>query len=268
MALLQPELPPVQDEDIETNYPYYQPSIPWNHNCGPQYWTPYLYRFCYKGDMDRLKELLVDIYEPKDADLDDVLINIGICHLVGKPEMAYYMITHFSLSWDALKRWGWIILSKTYHNLGAVRSITSTYGFTKEDIEEDVLEMFNDMCCGDVIESPQDIMNSFIWAFTEMGLSRQDGLLALTVAAEHGCSPTASWLINHFNITLFEVYNHDPNPLVLAYDEGHLDTSFTILFKYSSINMLSLPLQLLMHWMCNIILRNSVPGAGPDQVDT
>lgn len=249
------------DEDIETYYPYYQPSVPWNHKAGPQYWTPCLYRICHKGDMYRLQELLVDIYEPDGKDLDDVLINIGICHLVGKPEMAAYMITHFSFSPSSLKRWGWIILTKTYRKLSVVRSIISTYGFTREDFEEDVCDMFNDMCCGDVQESPGEIMNSFIWAFTELGFSRWDGLLALTIAAEYGCSPTVSWLINHFNITLLELYTHDPNPITLAYNAGHLNTCFTIRSKYSFLDVCALQLQLPLQWTTNCILHYSVPGA-------
>lgn len=54
--------------------------------------------------------------------------------------------------------------------------------------------------------SPDDSIHAIIWAFTELGLSREYGLTALTTAAEYGRNNVASWLIDHFKITPFETF--------------------------------------------------------------
>ena len=212
---------------------------------GPVNWPTYMCQLCIKGDIDGLQELLrTTPHSVDDYDLDTVLSSIGVCHLVDKPEMADCLIQHFQLGKKELKVWAWLILSKTYHNLATVRSIMATYEYTIQDFRNNELDMFQDMCNDEFIMTSHESMDAFIWAFTELGFSREMGLIALGVAAENGRTAAASWLIDHFKITPAEVfYTINPPPAAMAYDAGYMGTYDMFCSKYTNIELLSAPIE-------------------------
>jgi hypothetical protein len=235
------------------------------------HWTTRYYILCYNGNMEGLKKILT---EKKDNDIEDssengendeddeddededrkymktILICIGICHLSGNPEMAAYLIENFSLSQTYLKSQAWLIISKTLDDLSAVRTITSLYGFTKDDFMDFTNDMFDNMC--DSIFTQTETMNLYIWAFTELGLSRENGFRALSEAVYRGRNSAASWLINHFNIELIELYCMRPR----LYD----DEIFGMLMdKYSVIDKILFPFYAIGTEICEYILQYSEP---------
>ena len=214
---------------------------------GPVNWPTYMCQLCIKGDIDGLQELLKTTNRyVDDYDLETVLSSIGVCHLIDKPEMADCLIQHYRLGKKELKIWAWLILSKTYHNLTTVRSIMTTYEFTIDDLHnyrELELYMFEDMCNDEFIMTFYESMNAFIWAFTELGLPRKMGLLALEVAAKNGRTDAASWLIDHFKITPAEVfYTIDPSPATVAYNAGYIGTYDMLCEKYTYLELLAAPI--------------------------
>ncbi len=118
----------------------------------------------------------------------------------------------------------------------------TAYDYTVEDFRRNELDMFQDMCNDDFIMTSHESMNAFIWAFTELGFSREMGLLALGVAAENGRTAAASWIIDHFKVTPAEVfYTIDPSPATLAYNAGYMSTYSMLCGKYTSLELLAAP---------------------------
>lgn len=235
------------------------------------HWTTRYYILCYNGNMEGLKKILTEekdsekgendedsedseddevILFPDEVEDEDskymktILICIGICHLSGNPEMAAYLIEHFSLSQTYLKSQAWHIISKTLDDLSVVRTITSLYGFTKDDFMDFTNNMFDKMCGS--IFTQTETMNLYIWAFTELGLSRENGFRALSEALYRGRKSAASWLINHFNIELIELHYMRPR----LYD----DEIFGMLMdKYSVIDKILFPFYVIGAEICEYI---------------
>lgn len=245
------------------------------------HWTTRYYILCYNGNMEGLKKILTEkkdsevssekgendedsedseddevILFPDEVEDEDskymktILICIGICHLSGNPEMAAYLIEHFGLSQTYLKSHAWLIISKTLDDLSVVRTITSLYGFTKDDFMDFTNNMFDKMC--DSIFTQTDTMNLYIWAFTELGLSRENGFRALSEALYRGRKFAASWLINHFNIELIELYYMRPR----LYDDEIYDM---LMDKYSVIDKVLFPFYVIGVEICEYILQYSEP---------
>lgn len=220
------------------------------------HWTTRYYILCYGGNMKGLKKILTEKKDNESGSekeyMDTISTCIGICHLSGNPEMAAYLIEHFSLSQSYLKSQAWLIISKTLDDLSVVRTIISSYGFTKDDIIEFSHEMFKTMCGS--LFAQIETMHLYIWAFTELGLPRENSFQALSEAVNRGRNNAASWLIDHFDIMLIELCNTIPN----RYDIN-TETFEMLLDKYSVIDKILLPVYGIGQIMREYILYYSEP---------
>lgn len=142
----------------------------------------------------------------------------------------------------------------------SARWLVNYFNITIVDLD-DIDGMITHMCDDNL--SPDDSMIAIIWAFTELGLSREDGIEALTPAAEYGRNNVASWLIDHFKITPFETfYKASPYPIweTTRSLNSYYKVRNMLLKKYSMFDLLILPFQVTLAEIYRFMIEHSSSG--------
>lgn len=144
-----------------------------------------------------------------------------------------------------------------YGRIRAARWLVNYFNITiadLDDIDGMIKNMYDNL-------SPVDSMNAIIWAFTELGLSRENGLEALTSAAEYGRNNVASWLIDHFKITPFETF-YKASPYPIWETTRSLNSYYKVrnmmLKKYSMFDLLILPFQVGLAEVYRFVMETSL----------